>query len=216
MWLTAGDDLRNLLSDGTTDKLVYRKKVFGQINSSNTAFKTFEFRRVTDFTSASLPLGVFVDDQAVAVSSDDLPSGEFQIGSAPDDGSVVTASYYYQWFLDSEIVTFLVKSSDWLGFGDNYVNTAQGLRPAALDYAASDAYRKLANRWSTLQSATYQLEDAPDPKQLSLAATFLKLADSFLKSASEKRDDFYKRQGQALAPNFRSIQGRIGPITPRR
>jgi len=215
-WLTAASDLRTLLSDGPTDKLAYQKKCFGLINGDNTIFKTFEFRRVSDFTVAEAPAGVFVDGAASPASADDTASGEFQLTTAPDDGSVVTATYYYQWFIDSELVTFLTQASNWLGLGADYLNISGGLTPAALYYAASQAYMKVANKWSTMASETYLVEDAPSQKNMGVAKTFMDLADSYGKQAIEHRNDFYSRQGQALAPTFMSIQGRVSPITPRR
>ena len=59
-WSTSVADLRAWLNDGPTDKLVSRKRCLGRIDGSNKIFKTFEFRRVTDFTTATSPFGVYV------------------------------------------------------------------------------------------------------------------------------------------------------------
>ena len=114
MWTTALQDLRNHLSDGATDRYHFRKRCFGEIDGTNTRFKTFEFRRVTDFTQEE---GVYINgvlQPASGVSSDSLIPGEFILQTAPSDGSIVEASYYTQWFLDSELEDFLKQSSRWL------------------------------------------------------------------------------------------------------
>lgn len=48
-WTTAASDLRTSLSDNSKDKHCYRKSVFGELNGTNTRFKTLEFRRINNF-----------------------------------------------------------------------------------------------------------------------------------------------------------------------
>lgn len=216
-WLTSTSDLRIKLSDGPTDKLRSYKRVFGQINGTNDLFKTFEFRRVTDFTSSTAPLGVYVNDAPVgAAASDDPATGYFTLTSPPVDGDVVNCTYYIQWFLDTELDQFLLTATNWLGFADNVINTPEGLRPSSLNYAAGEAYQKLALRWAENISETYRLEDSPDPKRFEIVKQYQDAAQNFKEEARKLRDDFYTRQGQSLSPLFATVQGRITPVVPRR
>lgn len=213
-WSTAVTDLRNFLSDGPTDRLRWRKRVLGDIDGTNKRFKTFEFRRVTTFVGITAPLGVYVDGTKVNVTVDDLPSGEFTI-SAPAAGTVVEATYYMQWFIDSELQDFLIHSSNWLLSTDDFTQIPPGLVPAAENYAAFEAYMKMALRWTERLSETYRLEDAPDKDRITIVQYFKELADSRRETALKLRDEYYTRQGMALQPLFRSIPGRVGPVTPR-
>ncbi len=137
-WAAPESDLRTLLSDNAEDKYRYRKKVFGNTDGTNVLFKTFEFRRVTDFTTAAYPLGVWVEGVLLTstdIASDNPGSGDFELAAAPTVRQKVEASYYIQWFLDVEIQNFLRLASNWLGMGDDYTQISPQLRPAALKYA---------------------------------------------------------------------------------
>lgn len=220
-WPTAIADLRALLNDGATDKLRHRKAVFGEVNGTNVVFKTFEFRRITDFTTAVAPLGVFIrkpDGSApqATVSLDNVAVGEFTISSAaPLEGEKVECTYYSQWFLDPELTTFLRSASDWLGLGDDYTTMDPGLQPAAKRYAGYEAYQKLALKYAEYISETYRLEDAEDPKKMQVVDAYQKAAQDLYQQAIGSRNDFYSRQGQALAPLNRSLAGRVRSIVPR-
>lgn len=213
-WSTALTELRTLLNDGAKDKLQYRKKVVGALNGSNTKFKTFEFRRVTDLSTATAPLGVYVNGSAATVSADDLETGEFTLSAAPADGQRIEATYYSQWFYDSEITSFLTDATRWLGMGSDYTVVEDGLKPAAQKYAASEAYQKLALRFARQVTETYRMEDSQDPKLLELVKAYEEAAMDYRKDAEKTRDDFYTRQGQSLAPNFASIPGTVRDIVP--
>lgn len=213
-WTTARDELRALLSDGPTDKLAHRKAVLGDINGTNTKFKTLEFRRVTNFTSASSPLGVFVAGAAVTVSADDVSTGEFNLSAAPADGSELRCTYYYQWFLDSELDGFLKDAARFVAAGETIGNTIEQLRQAALQYAAYDAYQKLALRWAQRLSEVYRLEDEVDGK--AAENPFFKLATACRKCAMDLRDDYYKRQGQQFQPAYGFSMGNVQDTVPKR
>lgn len=222
-WTTAVSDLRIVLNDGPTDKLYHRKKVFGDIDGNNTAFKTFEFRRVTDFTEADAPLGVYIDgvrQDPGQIADDDLISGEFNLVSAPTqnstDASVVECTYYVQWFLDSELASFLTFANDWLGVNADYSEITLGLRPAAKKYAEYEAYRKLSLKYAQKLSETYRLEDGEDDKRMEIVKAYQDAAQSAYKDAVKQRDDFYSRQGQSNAPLFVTNRGTVKETTPRR
>lgn len=218
-WTTGISDLRTNLSDGATDKYRSRKKVLGECNGSNTHFKTFESRRVTDLTAAAAPLGVYVAGTRLApsdIASDDPVTGEFTLSTPPTDGQDVEASYYSQWFVDSEISEFLNSASRWLGLGADHTVIPDGLQPAALKYAQHDAYSKLALRFAEHTSEMYRLEDGQDPKRMEIVDAYQKASSASLKEAVSMRDDYYKRQGRANAPAFNYARGAVRNETPRR
>lgn len=217
-WPNALSEIRELVSDGATDKLRFRKRVIGVLNGTNTNFKTFEFRRVTDFTTASLPLGVFISDASTpaTVTFDDPISGAFTLSAPPSTSDFVEASYYIQYFTDTELNDFLIHSSRWLINTDDFTQVAPGLQPSALKYAASEAYQKLAQRFMDHASEVYRTEDAPDEKKVSMVEKFQTQAEYFKKAATEARDEYYTRQGQALQPLFASSAGSVRDTAPRR
>ena len=217
-WDTAVVDVRTILSDGPTDKLCWRKQVIGQLDGQNTFFKTFEFRRISALVGASgSPIGVFLNNVLATVSAEDLPSGQFTMASAPNNGDVLVASYYTQWFVDAEIIQFLTSASEWIGTVDAYNSIPENLRPAAKEYAAAQAYQKLVARFASNLAETYQLFDAPDQKRFDPIKAYMSVAESKMKLAFELRDDVYKdRQGQALAPLFGSSRGRVRDVPPKR
>lgn len=213
--------LRSLVKDNINDKYCFQKKVIGTIDGTNKLFKTFENRRVTDMTTASAPLGVYLNGVHAAAATDDLSTtntGAFTMTSAPSQTGrdVLTASYYYQWFLDSELDTFLQNAATWLGFSTTYSTIPDALNAAALRFAAQEAYEAAAMRYSTRMAEVYKLEDAPSEDILKSVAAFKDMADSFMDKARELRDDVYTRQGQTLAPNFAFALGRVIDPTPRR
>lgn len=210
--------LRSLIFDGPTDKICSNKKVIGAIDGVNTLFKTFEYRRLTDFTTVAAPLGVYVNSVQTTAASDDKMSGTFTLTVPPTTTTrdVVTASYYYQWFFDADLDVFLQNASSWLGFGLVYTNIPDGLNVAALRFAAQEAYEAAAMKYSTRLSETYKLEDAPSEEILKSVSAFKDMADSFMDKATKLRDDFYTRQGQSLAPNFAFSLGRVRDPSPRR
>lgn len=215
-WTTATSELRNLLADGPTDKYRYRKRVFGIQDGTNKNFKTFEYRRVTDFVAPTGFLGVYVNNTLATVSVDELTTGEFQLATAPANTAEVVASYYLQWFTDAELDSFMVDAANWLGLAGTVTGVPQGLRPAALKWGAADAYQKLALRYAIHVAENFRLEDAPDPATRTPVDMYTKMADQWRKDATASRDEYYTRQGQALQPLFISLTGAVPDPTPRR
>jgi hypothetical protein len=218
-WATTAEGitaLRNLLHDGPTDKLRSRKQLLEYPDGTNVKFKTFEYRRLTDFTSSSDPFGVFVNRTLVAVTSDDIATGWVTLTAAPAEGAHIEATYYIQWFIDIELQAFLENAQRWMNCSTDITTINDGLIPAALKYAASEAYQDLANRMLLNESATYRTEDAPDNENQPLVATYLDQASKFFESAIKARDDFYKRKGKALAPRSAVIAGCVREVKPNR
>lgn len=214
--------LRTLIHDGPTDKRAINKKVLGVVDGTNVTFMTFEYRRVGTFTSPAFPVpGVFVNGVLVPgnkVTNDDPASGVFQLdpSALPTARQPFTASYYYQWFTDPELDTFLQNASSWLGSGTAYQNIPDGLNAAALRFAAQEAYEKAAMKYTTRMSEVFQLDDAPKEEVLKAVEAFREMADDFMAKAETMRDDYWTRQGQALAPNYGFALGRVRDPVPRR
>jgi len=218
-WTTALSDSRMKLNDGPVDKIRAFKRVLGQIDGTNTRFKTFEFRRVTDFTTATGSLGVYVDQVLQSsgyIATDDPTSGYFTTVTAPSASSVVEATYYVQYFLDAEIQTFLRYASNWLGLGDDYTQIPGGLQAAAVSYVAAEGYQKLASRFSEHMSETFRLEDMPDVARQALIAEWKQASEHSRDTAHKLRDEFYTRQGQSLAPLFAVNRGYVPNVVPNR
>lgn len=215
-WSTKITDLRSTISDGDTDRLRYRKKVFGRQDSINRIFKTFEFRRISDFTvDITGGIGVYKNGVLQTVTTDVVSMGEFTLTTAPGPADEVVATYYAHWFIDSELTGFLNDAGLWIGVGDaDSIST--GLRPSALDYAAHRSYQKLAIRWAENYSETYRTEDSIDPKRMDIVKAYQEASKSFLDSAKKKRVDFYSRQDQFEAPLFAISSGKVRDVPPRR
>ena len=218
-WTTALDDLRLKLSDTPLDKLRAFKRVFGQIDGNNQVFKTFEYRRVTDFTAAEAPLGIYINQvriDAGQISSDDLQTGFFTLATPPEPGDVLEATYYTQFFFDQNLQDFLRLATQWLGLGVDYANIPAGLQPSALQYAAGEAYQKLAMRFAEHLSETYRLEDAPDAERFKLVDEYKRMSADCRNEATTLRDQYYTRQGQSLQPLFGVNRGNVRDVAPPR
>jgi hypothetical protein len=216
-WADPIGDLRIKLSDGATDRLRAYKKVFGNQNGANKVFKTFEYRRVTDFTTAISPLGVYKNGSIQVVSSDDLATGYFTLQSAPSETDELVATYYMQYFLDSELNSFLRLATNFLAYGDDPTSIPGGLQNGALEFAAAEAYQKLAMRFADKMSDVYRLEDLPDKEREAMVMAFREASEKARAESVKIRNDFYdNRQGQALAPLFGSIRGNVRDVAPNR
>jgi hypothetical protein len=215
-WTAGVTQLRNLLSDGDKEKLRYRKRCIGQIDGTNLIFKTFEFRRVTDFGASNAPEGVYVSGTLVDIDEDFPDLGEFTLLTAPVDGDVVEATYYIQWFLDTELTDFLNDATQWLGLGDDFTVVPIGLQHAAKFYAAKLACEKLSLRWAEYISETYMMQDAPKTNDRSPVEKFIALAKNYFEQASLARKNYYQRNDEAEAPLFANAVGRISDVAPKR
>ena len=216
----AQSDLRALVSDGPTDKLRYRQRMIGDVNAVNTRFKSFEFRRLTDFfTEANLSLGVFVNGirqtQGTLVTADFPEIGEVILSAAPSNTSRVEATFYIQWFKDSELAVFLKNATQWLGLGEDVTKVEPGLQPAALYYAAQEAMHKMAVRWAERLSETYKMEDQIRGETTPVD-DFRRLAKDYKEKSETLRKNFYQRNDQAMAPLFGVAPGQVCSVVPKR
>lgn len=211
-WATAVTQIRSRLYDTDESRLRWQKKVFGSQDGVNLRFKTFEQRRITDFTTPTNPEGVYVNGILATVTGDFPEIGEFLMGHAPLETDDLRATYYLRLFFDSELAEFLNTASEWLGFGSDYNSVTDGLRPSALCYAAAEAYQNLAVRYAEMPSEQYRLEDSPDDAADAPLDRYFKVSESFRKQAKMLRDHYYTRQGKPLAPNYGVVRGKVPNI----
>jgi len=210
-WTTFLTEMRQVLRDGPTDRLRWRKKVFGEVDGTNVRFKTFEFRRVTNLSTAADPLGVYLDGVRTTALTDDLTTGVFTLGAAPAEGVSVEASYYCQTFTDTELTQFVTNAAEWLGF-DAPSQVVLGLQASAREFAAGEAFHALSRMYADKLSETFLLEDAPDADRVTAAQTYKTLSDAHYTQAKSLRDDYYTRQGQSLQPLFGVVAGNVKRI----
>lgn len=215
-WTTAISDLRTLVSDGALDKYNFRKEIFGILDSSNKSFKTLEVRRITDFTNTQAPLGIFVNNALVTVTADFPVTGELTLASAPSNGDKIEASYYSQWFLDSELTVFLTSAANWLVGFDDFTAIDSGLRPATLHYAAAECYAKLSLRFTRARSDEYRVEDAVDKGRAEMVKSYNDMSTAERTLAETLRSQFYTRNDQYKQPIFASLVGRVPTVQPKR
>lgn len=219
IWATALDDLKGLLDEGNLDKYAYRKRCLGDCNGTNLSFKTFDNLRQTDFTTASPPVGVWISGvlQDPAIITEDFPdSGDFTISVVTQNTDIVEASYYYRWFLDSELIQYLISATNWLSLGSDYTTLGEGLRPGALKFAASDAYQKLAIRWARKLSEGFMLNDAPGTDMVGkMIIEYGNIATKYREDAEKVRDDFYSRSGQQKSPAWAFSFGHVQDPVPK-
>ena len=209
-------DLRYQLSDGPTDKLADKKAVIGITNGDNVNFKTFDIRRLSSFVTITDIAAVYVNDEAVTVVSENLESGDFVLDSAPDEGDRVTATYYHQWFNDTQLLTFLTRACEWVLSTDTIINTPLGLVGAVLNKASAIANRELVIRYARLYSAQYRMEDLPREDLKQTQEKYQSLSDMYEKVAKDDVDFYYTRQGRNKQPLFSNISGRVQDVKPNR
>jgi len=216
-WTNAVIDCRKTLSDQDNDKLLYQKKVIGQMQDGvNKTFKTFETRRVSSFLTPVYPCGVYVNNVLAVVTQEDLISGQFELDVAPGNSDSVVATYYVQWFLDEELEEFLATASIWCGFTEDYLTLPDTFRPAAKEYVAFLAYQKLVSKMAVNLAETYQLYDAPDEKRFNPVDMYMKISKVKYDLAVKLRDDVYTRKGQAQAPRSKTLVGTVRDVPPNR
>ncbi len=215
--------LRRLLHDGPKDRLVKSKKVVGPVDGVNKTFFTIEDRLVVPAAGSPLPapgLVVTVDYAAVPqveITLDSAVLGQFTLQTAPAGTSAVRAEYFYQYFLDEELVEALELAAGELIEADTYLLIQDGLKLAALTFGGHFAFQKQSVRWVERLSQKFLLEEEPlSAELLSRANLFQTLADRFLNNGMKIRDSFYTRHGRRAAPAFARYNPSIGPIGPTR
>ncbi|MBL0233237.1 MAG: hypothetical protein IPQ08_06190 [Chitinophagaceae bacterium] len=198
-------ELRQMLDDSPFNKKVSKKKLIGNIDGSNVRFISYDKRLYSD------TLQVFVGEESVGFTLVDDVGGEIDLTEPPSGNVKVTASYYWQWWTDSELKNFLNKGAEMVGQSvtttiDNaYLNIPSGLKTGSLLIASSLAARALIS-FIVLRkhSSEFLLEQDgnSDSNYDATLKTLQLLADMNWKNGIEQRDDFYKRQGRRNSPAF--------------
>lgn len=207
-------DLRRFLNDGPTDRPVKGKPVIGRVDAINTTFITWDDRLV-DGTLRVMDNNLVLPDTAVTLV--DSITGEFTITPPPALTHTILALYYFQYFLDADMVEALEMATESISSSDDITTVAVGFRPAALAFASSWAYEKQSMRWTQRLSNRFRVEEEPTDKDVSERPKLFKLwADDFWEKGVKFRDDVYTRQGRRNVPSIARTSPFLPPIAPRR
>lgn len=211
-------ELRQLLGDTDKDKRSSRKKLIGNVDGDNKKFRAYDKRIVED------TLEIFVNGTIVPFSLDSANSSEIILNSAPEPNSKIEASYYWQWWNDDELKTFLKMGAESLGVVDEtnlkiWETVPDGLRGSLLYYAASHSVRRqimfMINR---RHSGEFLLEQdkGGDEGFAELIKALEMTYEMFAKTGKSERDDFIQKRGQQKNPAFKLKAGSSGQYGPRK
>lgn len=207
-------ELRQIIADTASNKRTSGKRLIGNVDGVNKVFTTYDKRIV------ATTLQVFEGDTQLnkGFSLDDAIAGQISFTNAPAVQTVLTATYYWQWWLDAEVINFLNKGAETCGIVDPNANVAPPLKPsdqayllvpgglkaAVLKIAASYAFDAIAAyMFARRHSSEYLVEqDGNDDEGYSkLIDSCNKMSASNLKNGMLLRDDFYKSQGRQYKPS---------------
>lgn len=216
---SAINDLRRFVNDGPTDRPVKRKQVIGRVDGTNVHYMTFDDRLIDTSLVVSLNDAPYDASQIVV---DDPLMGMFhlQAGSDPTNQPLVPApaqqsvraAYYFQYFLDDELVEAIEMSAQVICESDIVMNIASGLKPAALHFGAGFAYGKQAMRWAQRKSSQFMLEEEPlTNENMNRSNLFQKLSDDYYSKGIKLRDSYYMRDGRRNAPAFTMFKPNTTP-----
>lgn len=203
----AVNDLRRFLNDGPQDRLVKQKIVIGAIDGSNTEFFTFEDRIV------DTSLVVTVNFTPVTAVVDDAVQGLFHTAVPPVIDDTVRARYFYQYFLDDELLEALNMGADQINQVDDVTKSDPTMKNAILFYAGGFAYQKQAMRWAERMSMKFLVEEEPlQAEALNRSNLFKQISDGLYKRGEWFRDDVYKRAGRRNIPAFGVYKPNVRPV----
>ena len=184
---SAISSLRSLLGDNATDKFEFKVDVFPTPDGVTTRFFVGQTRLVEGTLQAYINRLLAVTGVGTSGVVDiAYEKGSFDLGTAPSGHMNVQASFYYQWFTDAELTSFLTAAANILNV--EFItdpSLAIGVRGAALDFACYYAYMKKAAEYAdslTAQAAGYQFDQSKShPNWRELAKTALAAAKEKLK-----------------------------------
>lgn len=204
-YTTAITELRQLLSDSQYHKKATDKRLIGSVDGTNVTFHTYD-KRILSSTFTTKVNGAEVDS-----SLDEAVQGLVTLSDAPPVNSKVTASYYWQWWLDDELRTFLNKGAELTSFftttipEDAFLLVTPGLKTSALYFSASYAMDSLINYLvNRRHSEEFLIEESGnDESAFSQTIDAMRTASKdFWDKAKWARDDFYQNQGRRNTPAF--------------
>jgi hypothetical protein len=206
----AVEELRQMIADTPLNKRATRKQVTGNTDGENTTFFTWD-KRVFEDTLEVYVNGVLSDDASL---EDPIP-GKIVFGTAPDRGSEIRATYYWQWWSDAELINFLNKGAEQIGIFEQAVTTAAsdqayllippGLKTPTLKFAAHMAQDALVEYlMARKHSGEFLIEQDgnTDEGYAKLVAQLQEQSKQYMKDSIFLADRYYKRQGRAFAPAF--------------
>lgn len=224
-WSDPIGDLRRFLADSPNDNLIKEKRIFGDWQAGqNRTFYTFEDRLLASGNQAvcGKPLRIFYGGEEIAASGivvTDQLRGEFQLLYVVPSGAQkrITASYYYQQSLDSELSMDLQQAAYQCN-SSAADSVATGLQIAAINIAASLAHSRLAARWQQRKSSQFLLEDEPARKEADDLIRFhQEESKRVLEFGLKARESFYNlRNDRGKSPAFGVLSRVPTPYTPRR
>lgn len=216
-WTTALTDLRTELQDNADNKYALRKNVFGSPDGTLVEFATIEGRYVpASLVVYAAPPGGGTPSVVTVSDTTGWEQGIFRLQAAPQPRQLITASYYWQYFTDTEITNFLKTAASRVGITDYTTTPVDGLERVVLNYACAAAYRFLSSQWIRKISEKVLLKDSPVSENDTRSNLFLKQAQDYEKMGNDERIEYYKAQGRRYKPSFSTSQGNITPWTPRR
>jgi hypothetical protein len=218
-YTAAVTELRQLLGDSEYHKKATEKKLIGRIDGENTVFYSYDKRLLED------SLEVFVNGEAVSFALNDAIKGQITLAEAPEKNSTLVANYYFVWWIDEELKTFLNKGAESVSLSDDippeeaWTQLSPGLRKPGLYFAAHDAIMSLVtflvNRRHSEEFLIQQ--DGNDDSGFSQMINALRgQAKDYWDRAIAARDDYYERQGKRNLPSFAIKPGVVKRYGPRR
>lgn len=173
--------LRSLLGDGPTDKFEFKADVFPTPDGVTTRFFVGETRVYPG--SLEVYQGTVL---VTPVAPPEWVKGTFALTTAPSGNVELQASFYYQWFGDDDLNSFITQATHVLGFtGITDATLVAGIRPAVLQFAAYNAYMRKAAEHADSVVATavgYTADQSRShPNWRELARTTLETARATLK-----------------------------------
>jgi hypothetical protein len=169
-----------LLGDGETDKFEFKVDAVPAPDGTTVRFFAGQTRVVEGSLHTYLAGAEITPDHIMEVD------GLFDMTAAPAANAALQTSFYYEWFLDSELQGFIDDSGRLLGYtGLADALLPLGVRPVLLDFACYYAYmRKAAEAAANplASAAGYTADQSrPSPNWLALAKMALETAQMKLK-----------------------------------
>lgn len=207
---SAVTSLRSLLGDNPGDKYEFKTDVFPTPDGVTTRF----FVGQTRLAAGTLEVyknGVLI--QAVSGSAVNVAKGEFtyETEEGPLRRGLLQASFYYQWFTDSDLEAFLTEAAQMLQFDSPSADFAVGLRPTLMSWACYNAYmRKAAEFAETVSAAAagYTFD------RKSASPNWKALAETALEQGNAKLKLYLDNPLSASNPALRFRSFRLSPYQP--
>jgi len=215
---TAVADLQRFVNDGPLDRFVKEKIVVNPADGVNTTFLVWDERLIGSTLVVSLDfVPVLFSSITQPLDSNGINiTGQFTLATPPPQGTGIRASYFFQFFLLAELQEALQMAAQELNETDDITLVASGLKLAALSFAGSFAYQRLAIRWAQkLSNRFLMIEEPQNNENMMRPNMFRQIAKDLWDQGVKLRDSFYMRHGRRNAPAFNRFYPRIPNVGPR-